>query len=132
MIMRFKVFGLAILVAASLAFPAGAHHSHNQYDLKEFFTIEGKVTAVHFLNPHSWVYLEVKDDKGQVQQWALEADGPTNIFANGVKKGDVVPGDTIKARCHKSVDGSNGCLLGYLTPTHGDAARGHGVEKEWD
>ena len=41
-------------------------------------------------------------------------------------------GDRIKARCHQLRDGANGCLLGFITPLHGDAARGHGVEREWD
>jgi hypothetical protein len=50
----------------------------------------------------------------------------------GIKKEDVRTGDSIKVRCHLLRDGSNGCLLGYVTPMHGDAARGHGVERDWD
>jgi hypothetical protein len=41
-------------------------------------------------------------------------------------------GDTVKVRCHRLRDGSNGCLLGFLTPIHGDTARGYGAEKKWD
>jgi len=130
--MHFKAFGLAALFAAVFALPIGAHHSHGQYVLSEFTVMEGTVRDVFYLNPHSWLSLEVKDDKGQVNLWALEADGPVAIFGNGVKKGDVVAGDTIKVRCHRLSDGSNGCLLGFVTPTHGDTARGHGIEKEWD
>ena len=40
--------------------------------------------------------------------------------------------DRIKVRCHLLRDGNNGCLLDFVTPQHGDVARGHGVEKEWD
>ena len=40
-------------------------------------------------------------------------------------------GDRIKIRCHLLRDGSPGCLLGFITPDHGDMARGHGVEREW-
>jgi hypothetical protein len=53
-------------------------------------------------------------------------------LGNGVKREDVRAGDAIKARCHQLRDGANGCLLGFITPLHGDAARGHGVEREWD
>ena len=65
-------------------------------------------------------------------QWALEAAGPNAIYNNGVKKGDITVGDKIKVRCHLLRDGSPGCLLGFITPDHGDMARGHGVERHWD
>jgi hypothetical protein len=81
---------------------------------------------------HSWIYLEVKNDQGQPTVWALEATNPLGLQRKGIKREDVRTGDTIKVRCHLLRDGSNGCLLGYVTPTHGDPARGHGVEKEWD
>ena len=38
----------------------------------------------------------------------------------------------VRVRCHRLKDGSDGCLPGFVTPLHGDPARGHGVEKEWD
>ena len=74
----------------------------------------------------------MKDEKGEPQLWALEATGPGGLERNGIKRDDVKVGDTVKVRCHRLRDGSNGCLLGFLTPMHGDTARGHGVEKEWD
>jgi hypothetical protein len=73
------------------------------------------------------VYLDVKGE-----MWALEATNPQGIFLRGVKKEDVQVGDKIKVRCHLLRDGGKGCLLGFVTPMHGDKARGHGVEIEWD
>ena len=64
--------------------------------------------------------------------WALEATGPQGTFRNGVGKENVKVGDRIKARCHLLRDGSPGCLLGFVTPMHGDKARGDGVEHQWD
>jgi hypothetical protein len=125
-----------VIVAAVSAFvavaPVRAHHSHGNYDLTTWTTMTGEVKELHLLVPHSWVYLDVKDDKGQAVTWALEATGPSGLTKVGVKREDVRPGDQIKVRCHLLRDGSNGCLLGYLTPMHGDAARGHGVERDWD
>jgi hypothetical protein len=122
----------AFILAVVLAAPAAAHHSHNNYAISEFTNLDGVVKEVHLINPHSWVYIEVKDEKGEPQLWALEATGPNGLQRNGIKREDVKVGDTVRVRCHKLRDGSAGCLLGFLTPTHGDAARGHGVEKEWD
>ena len=130
--MLFKSLGCALVCAVALVLPIGAHHSHNNYAISDFTIIEGIVKQVHLVVPHSWVYVEVKDEKGVPQMWALEATGPNGLLNNGIKREDVKVGDLIKIRCHRLRDGSNGCLLGFITPMHGDMARGHGVEKEWD
>lgn len=130
MLVRFVI--LAVLGAVLSVVPVRAHHSHGNYDLTKWTTMAGTVTEVHWLVPHSWIYAEVKDDKGQPAVWAFEASGPNGLQRVGVKREDVRPGDSIKVRCHVLRDGSSGCLLGFVTPTHGDPARGHGVEKDWD
>ena len=131
--MRITFSSLATTCALLSVMPAWAHHSHGNYeDLSKWTAMEGTVKEVHWLVPHSWIYLEVKDAKGQPTTWALEAAGRVAIQSVGVKREDVTPGDTIKVRCHLLRDGSPGCLLGFVTPTHGDQARGHGVEKDWD
>jgi hypothetical protein len=75
--------------------------------------------------PHSWVYLEGKDAKGEAQVWALEATSRTGLENIGVTRDYVKPGDSIKVRCHLLRDGSNGCLLGFLKATDGTV-------KDWD
>ena len=111
---------------------SGAHHSHVNYAVSEFTILEGTVQEILYLNPHSWVYLEVKDANGETAVWALEATGPRGLEGNGIKREDVTVGDTVTVRCHRLRDNANGCLLGFMTPMHGDVARGHGIEKEWD
>ena len=109
-----------------------AHHSHANYDVTTWTVLEGTVKQLVLMAPHSIVYLEVKDEKGTVATWALEATNQRGILNNGVKREDVKPGDLVKVRCHLLRDGAKGCLLGFVTPMHGDAARGHGIEIEWD
>ena len=130
--MHFKIFGVASVFVACLALPVVAHHSHGNYDISTWTVMEGKVKQVVFIVPHSIIYLDVKSDKGEMATWALEATNPQGIFLRGVKKEDVQVGDSIKVRCHLLRDGGRGCLLGFVTPMHGDKARGHGVEIEWD
>jgi hypothetical protein len=101
-----------------------AHHSHGNY-VDTFMDIQGVVKEVHLVVPHSWVYLEVKDEKGEPQVWALEATGRTGLQRVGVTPDYVKPGDTVKARCHRLRDGSNGCLLGFLKAKDGTV-------KDWD
>ena len=129
--MAFKLLGVLTICVLSLGLRASAHHSHNAYEVTKWSPLEGVVTELHWVVPHSWVYLDVKG-ASEVTTWALEAAGPNAIMANGVKREDVKVGDKIKVRCHLLRDGTNGCLLGFITPDHGDTARGHGVEREWD
>ena len=130
--MQLKCLSRLAIGAIALAVPASAHHSHNAYDQSAWTTYEGKVQEVHLINPHSWIYMEVEDEGGETAVWALEAGAPGGILNDGVAREDVQPGDMVRVRCHRLRDGSPGCLLGFVTPLHGDAARGHGVEMEWD
>ena len=130
--MQLKIMGLAAIGAIVMAMSASAHHSHSNYEIAEFAMLEGVVTQVHLINPHSWVYIDVKDEKGVAETWALEATGPRGLERRGIARDWVKVGDVVKVRCHPLRDKSRGCLLGFLTPAHGDMARGHGVEKEWD
>jgi len=130
--MRVKAFGVALMISACLAVPAVAHHSHGNYDIATWTVMEGTVRQVIYIVPHSMIYLDVKGSSGDVTTWALEATNPQGIFLKGVKKEDVLVGDKIKVRCHLLRDGGRGCLLGFVTPIHGDKARGDGVEIEWD
>ena len=124
-----KLASLSLVLACA---PSLAHHSHANYDISKWVVVEGTVKQVVFIAPHSIVYLDVKDGRGGTAIWALEATAPAGIFGNGVAREDVRAGDAIKARCHQLRDGANGCLLGFVTPLHGDTARGHGIEREWD
>ena len=130
--MSLKSILVGAIVAHFLAFSAWAHHSHNAYEITVWSEMEGTVSQVHLMNPHSWIYLDVTDEAGETTTWSLEAASPNSILENGVKPEDVRPGDRIKVRIHLLRDGTNGGLLGFVTPLHGDAARGHGVELEWD
>jgi hypothetical protein len=111
--------------------PAWAHHSHGNYDLSKWATFEATVKQLHLVNPHSFLYVEVKDDKGQARTWSLETVGVIALRNKGITRETVRQGDAVKVRCHVLKDGGNGCLLGFVTPMHGDQTRGHGVEVQW-
>lgn len=114
-----------LLTGLILMGQANAHHSHSNYETTEFTHLQGRVTEFHWINPHTWIYIEVMDASGQPTVWALEGASPTELRRDGWSEDDVQVGDTISVRCHQLKDGSNGCLLGFLTPEGG-------VEKEWD
>jgi hypothetical protein len=109
---------LGVVGALALALPAAAHHSHGNYQ-QYFMDLEGTITDVQLINPHSWIYLDVKSDNGEAISWALEATGTGGLARLGIVRGYVKPGDTIKVRCHPARDGSEGCLLGFMQADQG-------------
>ncbi len=74
--MQLRNLTLAALFAMTVVLPVHAHHSHNNYATVEFTLLEGTVKEVHYLNPHSWIYMEVRSASGEPVLWAMEATGP--------------------------------------------------------
>ena len=123
--MQFKPAGLIALCTTFLAVPVLAHHSHGNYQMTEYTLVNGTVKEIHWINPHSWIYLDVIEDTGQHAVWALEGASVATLRRGGWTEESVKVGDPISVRCHQLKDGSNGCLLGFVT-TEG------GVEKIFD
>lgn len=130
--MHIRSLVLITLVALTVVLPVRAHHSQGMYEISTWITLEGIIRQVRWTFPHTWVYLEVDDDQAEAKLWVLEGTNPNSIQVAGVSKDDVQPGDRISVRCHPLRDGSEGCVLGFVTPIHGDMARGHGVETAWN
>jgi hypothetical protein len=101
-----------------------AHHSHGNYT-DTFVDLEGVVREFHLVNPHSWVYLDVRGPGGEIQKWAVEATSVIGLQRIGVTRETVKAGDRIKVRCHPLRDGSRGCLLGFVKTADGTI-------KDWD
>ncbi len=83
---------LALLLAS---LPLIAHHSVSMYDMRNPTTVKGVVSRVEWTNPHAYLYVNVKNDKGQVEEWAIEIDSPNFLKHNGWTSSTVKPGDTI-------------------------------------
>ena len=123
--MRFELgVSLAAICAVAFVLPVWSQCA-GFYNTDTFIDFEGVVKELHLVVPHSWVYLEVKDAKGEPQIWALEATGRIGLERIGVTRDYLKPGDTAKVRCHRLRDGSNGCLLGFLKAKDGTV-------KDWD
>ena len=121
---RWNLGAMTFLCSVIASTGLWAHHSHGNY-VDTFTDIEGVVKEVHLMNPHSWIYLEVKGPNGQPQKWSLEASSVNQLERIGVTREYIKPGDTIKARCHPLRDGSRGCLLGFVKAKDGSV-------KDWD
>ena len=118
--MRFKLtLGIAVIGLVAVALPLWAHHSHGNYT-QQTKDMEGVVTEVHALNPHSWVYVNVTDASGKTELWALEGGGARGLQELAKEGKGLKAGDKVKVRVHVLRDGSNGALLGFIK--HPDGA----------
>jgi len=85
-----------LIVAALISpLPARAHHSGAMFDMAHLITLTGVVTKVEWTNPHTFMYVNVKNDQGAVEEWAIEINSPNFLRHNGWTSSTVSAGDTI-------------------------------------
>lgn len=97
--------GATALVTAAAA--AHAHHSiAAQFELDKSVTVVGTVAKMEFRNPHSWLYVDAKDESGRVEQWAVEFGSVNSLFRRGWKREDLPVGATVAVTGYPALDGS--------------------------
>lgn len=93
-----------------LAAPLFAHHSFAaEFDDKQPVALKGTVTKVEWLNPHVWLYIDVKDASGAVQHWQCEGGAPNGLTRQGWSKSTLKAGDEISIEGFRAKDATNTC-----------------------
>src|ERR1700756_1549588 len=93
--MKIRALTLIALTVALLAAltPMFAHHGASAYDTKKLTTLKGTVTDFQFMNPHSEIFLEVKNADGKVEKWSAEAASMVTLSRFGWSKNLFKAGD---------------------------------------
>jgi hypothetical protein len=100
------VAGLAVVTIQ----PVSAHHSFAaEFDSSKQVTLQGSVTKLEWQNPHIWVYLDVKDDRGVTQAWQCEGGPPNTLTRNGWSTNSLKSGDQVTIEGFLAKDGSRTC-----------------------
>ena len=87
--------------------PLAAHRSFAaEFDAQQAVRIRGTLTKIEWTNPHSYFYLDVKDDNGNVASWTCEGGAPGALSRRGFKRGDLKVGDTVIVDGYRAKDGS--------------------------
>lgn len=88
------MFGAIVSAGVLLAaVPAVAHHSFSaEFDVDKPITLHGTLTQLKWVNPHGWMYIDVKGADGKVVNWAIETGGPNALLRRGLRKEDFPPG----------------------------------------
>ncbi len=111
------IFSLAVLGFLALCAPALAHHGNAAYDADKSYIVKGTVTDFVWSNPHVFVKVDVKDDKGGVTHWIVEAQNPVSMMQIGWAKDTFKPGDQVEIDAMPAKNGNPVAFLGSSSPT---------------
>jgi len=107
--MRLKTWlalaGSAVLLITARA---GAHHAFSaEFDAERPVELKGTVTRMEWINPHSWIHIDVLNEAGEVEQWMVEGGAPNAILRRGFTADSLRPGTVILVEGYRARDGSN-------------------------
>lgn len=120
--MRFAALVLTLTACAVTVSTAHAHHAFaTEFDVNRPVELRGKVTKVELINPHSWIHVEVIDDKGNAVTWMIEGGSPNALVRRGINKNSIPVGSELVVRGYGTRDGTNKAVGRDITFADGRA-----------
>jgi hypothetical protein len=98
-----SIVGGALLLGAA---PAAHHAFSSEFDANKPLVLRGTVTKTEWINPHSWIHIEVKGADGKVESWAIECGAPNSLMRRGLNKNSIPIGTQIVVDGYQARDGS--------------------------
>jgi len=107
--------GIGLLAVMALgARPVLAHHSTSMYNMATPVTVTGVVKRFEWTNPHAFIFLDVKDDKGNMVEWEVEMMSLNHLRGYGWTRGTVKAGDVISCTGGAAKSGALSMISSYM------------------
>lgn len=117
---RLLIFPVTVVVLLSLGVSAYAHHGFVAwFDMTHTITVKGTVTSLEWTNPHAYIYLDVKDEKSNIEKWSAEMTGIGMLARVGWSRNTVKRGDVITLIGKRAKDGKPMMLVDKVVLTSG-------------
>jgi hypothetical protein len=97
---------IGIMIAGAGASISAHHAFAAEFDSKKPVNFKGKVARMEWVNPHTWLHIDVTRPDGKVERWAIEAGTPNVLFRRGFTKQSLLPGTEIVVDGYQAKDGS--------------------------
>jgi len=106
-----RPLSVAAITLSVITTPVRAHHAFSaEFDADKPIELAGTVTKIKWVNPHSWLYFDVKSADGAVTNWGVEFGAPNQLSRIGLTKTDVTPGTQVRIKGYLA---KNGGPFGY-------------------
>jgi len=107
-ISRLRLASIVLGICASVGVPAWAHHAFSsEFDANKPVKLKGTVSRIEWINPHTWIHVDVKDADGKVTKWMVEGGSPNALIRRGVTQQILKVGMEVSVDGYQAKDGSS-------------------------